>query len=103
MWVPGSRARRWCSGCDRRPRGLSASLWMCWRSCRRRSANSWSTELRMRGLTKQEIQLLQWLAHHGTAKEIAVRLKIRVPAAQSRIRRVREKLESQGEGESEIL
>ena len=57
----------------------------------------------MRGLTKQEIQLLQWLAHHGTAKEIATRLKIRVAAAQSRIRRVREKLEGQGEGESEIL
>ena len=60
-------------------------------------------ELRLRGLTEQEIQLLQWLAHHGTAKEIAARLKIRVPAAQSRIRRVREKLEGHGEGESQIL
>lgn len=60
-------------------------------------------ELRLRGLTEQEIDLLQWLAHHASAKEIAARLKIRVPAAQSRIRRVREKLESQGGGESEIL
>jgi DNA-binding NarL/FixJ family response regulator len=60
-------------------------------------------ELLLRGLTEQEIQLLQWLAHHGTAKEIATRLKIRVAAAQSRIRRVREKLECQGEGESQIL
>ena len=60
-------------------------------------------ELRLRGLTEQEIQLLQWLAHHDTAKEIASRLKIRVPAAQSRIRRVREKLEGQGEGESQIM
>jgi DNA-binding NarL/FixJ family response regulator len=60
-------------------------------------------ELRLRGLTEQEIQLLQWLAHHGTAKEIAARLKIRVTAAQSRIRRVRVKLESQGEGEAQIL
>jgi DNA-binding NarL/FixJ family response regulator len=60
-------------------------------------------ELRLRGLTEQEIQLLQWLAHHGTAKEIAARLKIRVPAAQSRIRRAREKLEGHGEGESAIM
>jgi DNA-binding NarL/FixJ family response regulator len=60
-------------------------------------------ELRLRGLTEQEIDLLQWLAHHETAKEIAARLKIRVAAAQSRIRRVREKLEGQGEGESQIL
>jgi DNA-binding NarL/FixJ family response regulator len=60
-------------------------------------------ELRLRGLAEPEIQLLQWLAHHGTAKEIATRLKIRVAAAQSRIRRVREKLEGQGEGESQIL
>jgi DNA-binding NarL/FixJ family response regulator len=60
-------------------------------------------ELRLRGLTGAEIQLLQWLAHHDTAKEIAARLKIRVSAAQSRIRRVREKLESRGEGESQIL
>ena len=60
-------------------------------------------ELRLRGLTEPEVELLQWLAHHGTAKEIAARLKLRVPAAQSRIRRVREKLERQGEGESAIL
>jgi DNA-binding NarL/FixJ family response regulator len=60
-------------------------------------------ELRLRGLTEQEIQLLQWLAHHGTAKAIAARLKVRVTAAQSRIRRVRVKLESQGEGEAQIL
>jgi DNA-binding NarL/FixJ family response regulator len=60
-------------------------------------------ELRLRGLAEQEIQLLQWLAHHGTAKEIAARLKIRVPAAQSRIRRAREKLDREGEGESQIL
>jgi DNA-binding NarL/FixJ family response regulator len=60
-------------------------------------------ELRMRGLTEPEIQLLQWLAHHDTAKEIAARLKIRVPAAQSRIRRVREKLEGQGEEDSQML
>jgi DNA-binding CsgD family transcriptional regulator len=60
-------------------------------------------ELRLRGLTEPEIQLLKWLAYHGMAKEIAARLQIRVPAAQSRIRRVREKLETQGEGESDIL
>ena len=60
-------------------------------------------ELRLGGLTEPEIQLVQWMAHHGSAKEIAARLKIRVTAAQSRIRRVRVKLESQGEGESQIL
>jgi two-component system nitrate/nitrite response regulator NarL len=60
-------------------------------------------ELRMQRLTHDEEQLVRWVARGDSGKEIAVRLRISLPAARSRIRRVLEKLEVRNERELAAL
>jgi DNA-binding NarL/FixJ family response regulator len=60
-------------------------------------------EPRVRRLNEHELELMRWVARGDSAKRIAVRLRITLPATRSRIRRMMEKLGVQNERELAAL